>query len=439
MQVGTRLEIDRERKAEESLRRRGAEERLLDAVVVVSDRAGYGALSVERVLREASVSRASFYQYFSNVADCFWSAYRLQADSLCARVASRVGSVPQPLPAVLEALARDALSSPRVARLLMAEPLAAGPRGLLERDALIGRLGQLAGGVPASASAVDLPLAILIGGCFRFLSMTLEIPDFAEDPCAALREWCQTFARGPGERRWSDRLTPQLTPTPKAPVPPVRGGSAGDARPRGRIIRATAALVHERGLHAITVADIATAAGVSRRSFYNEFSDRLAAYVGAYEYAFEQGLGLCAPAFFSAEYWPERVWQSARAFTGFLAREPSLCYVGFVESFAAGREFSRRVNETQLAFTLFLEEGYRHGSTGAGASRAAAALTAVTIAEVGAQAARASPGRFIRGMMPLAVYVALAPFIGSDEAGAFVAGKLTEGTAVAGGDRLPAE
>jgi len=175
-----------------------------------------------------------------------------------------------------------------------------------------------------------------------------------------------------------------------------------------------------------TVADIVVAAGISRRRFYNEFASKSAAFIAAYEHGFQQTLAACTPAFFSAGDWPERIWQSAQAFTGFFASEPSLAYLGFVECYAVGPGFASRVHDTQLAYTLFLEEGYRQPREGPAPSRATSELTAAAIAEAGLQVTSRSPGLFIRRMQPLAVYIALAPFIGVDRAGEFVTGKLAD-------------
>jgi AcrR family transcriptional regulator len=411
--------LDRGR--ERPVRRGEAESRLLDAVVEVTAGRAYAELTVEAVLTAAGVSRASFYQYFSNIEDCFWSAFRLRADGLCSRLATALETAADPIAGVLDVFAREAEESPRAARLLMSEALAAGPAGLLERDALIARIERQVLARPTGRSHVDLPLGILIGAAFRFLAMSLDVPELGEDRRGSLAGWLEVF-RQPSDARWSERFALRAPDASVGTAHRAKRGST-DTR-RVRIARATAATVRERGLHAVTVADIAAAAGVSRRAFYNEFSNKTAAFIGAYEYAFEQALATSAPPFFGTGSWPERLWESARAFSGFLAREPDLCYLGFVESFAAGREFTARVNQTQLAFTLFLEEGYRQQGAACSGSRATGALTAVTIAEVGFHAARAAPGLATRRIMPLAVYVALAPFIGLDPAGRLVAEEL---------------
>jgi AcrR family transcriptional regulator len=91
---------------------------------------GYPGLTAERVLAAGGLSRATFYQYFSNVDDCFWSAYREHADQLVRRAEAAVRrGEPREL-AVLDTLVEAAICRPEAALLLMTEGLAAGPAGL---------------------------------------------------------------------------------------------------------------------------------------------------------------------------------------------------------------------------------------------------------------------------------------------------------------------
>jgi AcrR family transcriptional regulator len=193
---------------------------------------------------------------------------------------------------------------------------------------------------------------------------------------------------------------------------------------RDRIIRATAASIREKGYAAVTVADIVATGGVSRRAFYNQFTGKADAYLASYEYGFRQTLAACTPAFFSARAWPERVWEGTHAVTRYFSREPLLAHLGFVECYAAGPAFSGRVHDTQMAFTLFLEDGYRQRPEARQLPRTCSALTMAAVFEAGFQASRWGAALHMLRMQPLAAYIALAPFIGSDGAGEFVAEKL---------------
>jgi len=398
-------------------RDRPAHDRILDAVAEAVDGAGYAHLTVQRILDAACVSRATFYQYFRDVDDCFRSAYRHHAARLTEHVARHVADEPSEL-AVLEALAGFAAEHPSSTRLLTREGLAAGPAGLVERESLIARVELAMRDAPLS---IDLPRAILIGGALRFLAVRLSGGPGAEGLAGELREWAAAFARVPGGRSVSEQLTPRLPqPDPPAPIQGVRpNGSA-----RERILRGTALAIRAKGYPAITVADIVTAAGTSRRRFYNEFRCKADAYIAAYEHGFQQVMAAGAPAFFSPGTWRERVWHGATAFTAFMAREPLIAHLGFIECYAIGPQYTLRVHDTQLAFTLFLEEGYRQRPEAEAVSRTQSTLAAASIFELAFQASRRGPRFDLRRCQPLAVYMALAPFIGVEEAAEFVRGKL---------------
>jgi hypothetical protein len=108
----------------------------------------------------------------------------------------------------------------------------------------------------------------------------------------------------------------------------------------------------------------------------------------------------------------------------FFSREPLLAYIGFVECYAVGRQFALRIRDTQLAFTLFLEDGYRQRPEAQALSRDCSELTAAAIFEACFQASLRGPAMHIRRVQPLSVYIALGPFIGRNAAGKFVESKL---------------
>jgi AcrR family transcriptional regulator len=408
-----------------SSRRGSSHDRLLDAVTEVVASDGYPGLTVERVLAAAGVSRATFYQYFSNVDDCFWSAYRQHAEQFVRDVTAAVTGCRQRQLEVLDALVATAISRPRIARLLLREGLAAGYTGLSERDALISRIEQAMAGSAGQQTTIDLPLAILIGGVFGFLAMRLSDDDGLDGLREEVRAWAGAFLRRASEPAWSVRLTPAFShDASRSPAWP--SGRACGA-PHERILRATATTIRAKGYRDIAVADIVAAAGVSRRGFYNEFSSKADAFVATYEHVFQQAVAACAPAFFLSAPWTERVWHAAQAFTGFFSSEPLFAYLAFVECYALGPAFAPRVHDMQLAFTLFLEEGYRQRVQAQPPSRTCLALTAAAIFEAGFHGIRRGQSLYLRRMQPLAVYIALTPFIGLDDAGAFVIGKLSAG------------
>jgi AcrR family transcriptional regulator len=271
---------------------------------------------------------------------------------------------------------------------------------------------------------IDLPATIMIGGTFRFLSMRLTDGGVPGRVGEEVLEWVQAFARPSSEPVWSAGFFPELPRDAVPPAAPLMGNTARGTT-RERILHATAATIREKSYRDASVADIAGGAGVSRRRFYDEFSSKAEAFRASYQHGFQQTLAAVTPAFFDASTWPDRVWHGAQAFTRFLAREPLIAYLGFVECHATGPDFAPRVHDTQLAFTLFLEDGYRERPQARTLSRACSALTAAAVIELGFQISRRGTGALLRRVQPLAVYISLAPFVGLDAAGEFVMGKLS--------------
>src|SRR2546430_485761 len=66
---------------------------------------------------------------------------------------------------------------------------------------------------------------------------------------------------------------------------------AAAASQRGRLVEAMAQVVAEKGYPATTVADVVERAGVSRRTFYEQFADKEACFLAAYDVGLSAVLG----------------------------------------------------------------------------------------------------------------------------------------------------
>lgn len=395
------------------------EQRLLDAVTEVCARASYPDVTVEDLLAVAGVSRATFYQYFSGVEDCFLTAYREHALRLV-KVIACSSAREHPELAALDALVDLAIERPDAALMLSREGLAGGAAARRERDALIAAIEVAIVDKQRGSLRVDLPFGVLLGGILRFIATRLIDGPMTRTTGEELADWVRAFA-APGRGSWTDFRLPSTAPEASGdrPAPPLPRTSP----PRQRLLRGTAVAILAKGYRATTVADIVATAGVSRRSFYDHFSGKQAAFLEAYEFAFAQVIRASVPPFFGSVSWPQRVWDSAQAFTGFFAAEPAFAHLGFVECYAPGAELHTRVRDTQLAFTVFLDDGFKQRPAGP-PPQAFAECVACVIFEAGFQATRAGTSRHMRRMQPLAVYVALTPFIGAEVAGRFVASQL---------------
>lgn len=104
---------------------------------------GAGAVTVTHVVSRAGISRRTFYELFPDRETCFLAAF----DEALARASQRVREsyVPRAswrvrIRSALVALLELFDDDPAVGRLLLVEPLSAGPEAIERRSAVIGRL-----------------------------------------------------------------------------------------------------------------------------------------------------------------------------------------------------------------------------------------------------------------------------------------------------------
>jgi AcrR family transcriptional regulator len=117
--------------------------RLLDALAEVVARRGYAAATIADIVREAQVSRSTFYEHFSSKEECFLAAYDAGVEVLLGAIAERAAEaegwreqVIASIDAYLEVLAVE----PAFARTMMVEAMAAGEAALERRRRMHERL-----------------------------------------------------------------------------------------------------------------------------------------------------------------------------------------------------------------------------------------------------------------------------------------------------------
>jgi AcrR family transcriptional regulator len=194
---------------------------------------------------------------------------------------------------------------------------------------------------------------------------------------------------------------------------------------RLRILFATATLAAERSYAASTVADILRLAGVDGRTFYAQFAGKQEAFIAVHELGVQQVLWVTGQAFFSGSAWPERVWEAARAFTQFLDVNPLIAQVGFVEAYAAAPAALQRVEDSHLAFTMFLQEGYQYVPE-SGLSRLALEAIVMTIFEMVYCRVRAQGAAGTASLLAPMSFLCLAPFLGAAEAAQYIESRFAE-------------
>jgi AcrR family transcriptional regulator len=422
-------------------------ERLLAGMITAANRDGYAGATVSAVIREAGVSRPTFYDYFEDRDDCFVAAVVDTHEQLLRGVCEAVEAAPseRALVVAVEATLEFAGSQPAAARFLMKEALAGGPKALDARDAGIAQTAEIIedafGRATRSAAIADLPVAAVLGGIHRVLASRLRRGERALGGLRQdLLQWLESYEQRAAQRRWH-RLKPYTVPerSPYAPSIALRRPPAlGPGRPRlseaqvaenhrQRIMFATSELVQQHGYAAATVSDITRLAGVDGRVFYRLFADKQEAFSAIHELGVQHLTAGAAGAFFAGDSWPDRIWETFRATTHGMDDNPAIAHVAFVEPYAVGPSGIQRVEDSRAAFAIFLQEGYRYQSDG-DAPPAQAALEAIvnTVFEIVYLQARAPGKPGTAGLVAHFAHLSMTPFIGTAASEEFIDGRLAE-------------
>lgn len=423
-------------------KKRSQHDRLVDAVIELSARDGYQAVSVAQVSSRAGVSSATFYEQFKGKEDCFVSGYRTVAERVLGdiqAIAADVDSDAEWARAAKVALASALMAvrdDPNGGRVLLIESLAGGELMQSERRRVLAefesRAQDLLESTPAGADTLDLPATALVGAIRSIASRHLrsdtedELPGLADDLVA----WLRAYSVPPGHSHWSTshEALLEVDGRPLATVaddgPPKRLPRGRHGLPasvvarsqRTRIIYGTAQVMMAKGYANATVSDIVAAAGVARDVFYEHFADKQHAFLEAQQHPTQHILDMCAAAYFASERWPDRVWHGLRTLLELIAENPALSHLRLVECYAAGPEAIRRAEEITRSFTIFLEEGYHVSTQAAALPRLCSQAISGAIFESIRRHIAEGEAATLTARLPQLTYVAIAPFMGAEQA-----------------------
>jgi AcrR family transcriptional regulator len=409
-------------------------------MIAAANRDGYARANVSAVISEAGVSRPTFYEYFSDKDQCFLAVLADVQQRLVQQIRQAVeAQPPHDAPyAAIAALIGFASTEPAMARFLTNESVAGGPGALDARDHAIAEIEVIIEEsyerLDCSAGVPDLSSAMMIGGIYRLLASRLRRgePNLSA-LLADLQSWIKSYELPVGEHRWRTLAagtipppspfvgeTPIASPSPLPPGRPRLPEQEVAENHRLRIMFAAARLAEEKGYTATTIAQITKLAGVDGRVFYAMFTDKQDAFMAVHEFGFQQVMAVTAGAFFAGESWFERNWEAGRAFTQFLEGNPLIAHVGFVEAYAVGPGAVQRVEDSHIAFTMLLQEGYQHASATEPPSQLALEAIITTIFEIVYRQARASDEPRLSGLLGHLTSLVLSPFSGAVEANAFI-------------------
>ena len=140
--------------------------------------------------------------------------------------------------------------------------------------------------------------------------------------------------------------------------PPLTGGLLARVSQRDRLLGGMASTVALRGYAATPVAEVLKAAGVSRRTFYEQFADKEDCFLAAYDAIVELCARRLVRAYHAGDSWEDGIARAYAALLETLAGEPDFAHLCVVDVLGAGpralehreaalRRFARFVDGTR--------------------------------------------------------------------------------------------
>jgi AcrR family transcriptional regulator/DNA-binding MarR family transcriptional regulator len=135
---------------------------------------------------------------------------------------------------------------------------------------------------------------------------------------------------------------------------------------RARLLNAMAEAASEQGIVNVTVADVVARSGVSRRTFYEHFSDRDDCFLATLEAAIERAASVVVPVYERHERWPDRIRASLEELLCFFDEEPSLGRLLIMQTLGAGQRALDRRRELTSVLTKAIDAGLAESRSPAG-------------------------------------------------------------------------
>jgi AcrR family transcriptional regulator len=182
---------------------------------------------------------------------------------------------------------------------------------------------------------------------------------------------------------------------------------------RERLLNGVVEAVAEHGYNATTIANIAAAAKISRRTFYEYFEGKEDCFAAAYEMIEAHVLDSMLAAPGAGEPWPDRVRARLAALLDVLSRDTAVSRCFLVEPLAAGGEVATRYREAMqlLAATLRPEPPPSELDMEVRDQALIGGIATLIVRRLNAGGAQCLPE-----LLPDLTELALAPYVGREEA-----------------------
>jgi AcrR family transcriptional regulator len=215
------------------------------------------------------------------------------------------------------------------------------------------------------------------------------------------------------------RTQGQRAPRHAGQIPGGRHGLPREAvaeSQRRRLLDAMTAVAAERGYHETGIAEVIAAAGVSRRTFYEQFAGKDECFAAAYGEQIDRLLAIAMSAFAGDGSWPTRLRAALTALCGALAADPVAARVCFVEALDAGPVTSERRREALRGLLPLFEDAPGDALEVLSFADSLAIgrlgdLSEVLRAEIAADATATLPR-----LVPELAYMLVLPFLGPERA-----------------------
>jgi AcrR family transcriptional regulator len=220
--------------------------------------------------------------------------------------------------------------------------------------------------------------------------------------------------RPAGRRRQASARMPQQLPSGRHGLP----RSFVENNQRQRILRAVVEVASGTGYGGLTVRDVITRAGVSRRTFYEHFENKEQAFLAAYELVVTRLAEEVQASSNQGRSWCERVSMGLATFLDRLASDPALAHLCVVEVLAAGPAALAGRAAAMDAFRTFLEPGLEEAPPGLPIPALAAETAIGGAYEVVYSLVLHGRTAELPQMLPDLLQIVLLPFVGADTAAA---------------------
>lgn len=338
---------------------------------------GYQAVRIADLARLAHVSPPTIYSLYADKQQLFIGAYedvaRRAADAVV-RASGREEGFEQRLPAAMRAFGELAAADPNGVSLLVSGALGGGPEVLSRRRLLLERLERLVAELRDSAAPRregDLIVRAQLGGIREVAAARLrtgrehELPRLAEEISRWVLSYPERLPDGlaaPADGRADEDTSSAPARRSGGALPSGRSSLPRQAivrSQRERIVDATAAIVAEKGLPALTIPEIARRANVSHQTFYSIYGSKRKAFLGAQKVGMHQALRVTVEAYRAQEHdWPRAVAAGLRALACYLASEPDHARLTMVETYSASPQAIAIREAAMAAFRVYLAPGF---------------------------------------------------------------------------------